>query len=169
MDISIDDLRGPEIAALLQEHLRDMHRVSPPESVHALDLESLRQPEITFWTIWDGDISAGCRVIKALDAQHVEIKSMRTALSHRRQGVATQLLRHLLEAAKQRGYTRVSLETGSMDFFMPARALYASFGFAYCPPFADYSEVGLVGSTRFSETILQEHAETPGAPRSRVS
>ncbi len=140
MDIRIDDLRGPDIAALLQEHLRDMQRVSPPESVHALDLENLRQPEITFWTIWDGDIVAGCGAIKALDAQHAAIKSMRTTSSHRRQGVATQLLRHLLDTAKQRGYTRVSLETGSMDFFMPARALYASFGFAYCPPFADYTE-----------------------------
>ena len=140
MEMRIDDLRGPEIVALLQEHLRDMHRVSPPESVHALDLESLRQPEITFWTIWDGDILAGCGAIKALDVQHAEIKSMRTASSHRRQGVATQLLRHLLDTAQQRGYTRVSLETGSMDFFAPARALYASFGFAYCPPFADYTD-----------------------------
>jgi putative acetyltransferase len=138
MDIRIDELRGPEIAALLQEHLRDMHRVSPPESIHALDLESLRQPDITFWTIWDAGILAGCGAIKALTQQHAEIKSMRTASSHRRQGVAKQLLQHLLDEAKQRGYTRVSLETGSMDFFMPARALYASFGFENCPPFADY-------------------------------
>ena len=139
MDIRLDDLRGPEIAALLQEHLRDMHRVSPPESVHALDLESLRQPDITFWTMWDAGILVGCGALKELDPQHAEIKSMRTASSHRRQGVATQLLQHMLAEAKQRGYTRVSLETGSMDFFLPARALYASFGFAPCPPFADYS------------------------------
>ena len=138
MDIRRDDLRGPEIAALLQEHLRDMHRVSPPESVHALDLENLRQPDITFWTVWDAGILAGCGALKELDPQHAEIKSMRTAASHRRQGVAKQLLQHLLDVAKQRGYTRVSLETGSMDFFMPARALYASFGFENCPPFADY-------------------------------
>jgi putative acetyltransferase len=138
MDIRIDDLGGPEIAALLHEHLRDMHRVSPPESIHALDLESLRRPEITFWTIWDAGILAGCGAIKELDPQHAEIKSMRTASSHRRKGVAKQLLQHLLDVAKQRGYTRVSLETGSMDFFMPARALYASFGFENCPPFADY-------------------------------
>jgi putative acetyltransferase len=140
MDIRIDDLRGPEIAALLQEHLRDMYRVSPPESVHALDLDSLRKPDITFWTIWDADILAGCGAIKELDPQHAEIKSMRTASSHRRKGVAKQLLQHLLDEAKQRGYTRVSLETGSMDFFMPARALYASFGFKNCPPFSDYIE-----------------------------
>jgi putative acetyltransferase len=138
MDIRRDDLRGPEIAELLQAHLQDMHRVSPPESVHALDLESLRRPDITFWTIWDAGVLAGCGAIKELDPQHAEIKSMRTASSHRRQGVAKQLLQHMLAEARQRGYTRVSLETGSMDFFMPARALYASFGFEPCPPFADY-------------------------------
>ena len=138
MDIRLDDVRGPEIAALLQEHLRDMHRVSPPESVHALDLESLRQPDITFWTVWDAGIFAGCGARKALDPQHAEITSMRTASAHRRRGVATQLLEHMLAEAKRRGCTRVSLETGSMEFFRPARALYASFGFAPCPPFADY-------------------------------
>ena len=138
MDIRRDDVRGPEIAALLQEHLRDMHRVSPPERVHALDLESLRQPDITFWTVWDAGILAGCGALKELDPQHAEIKSMRTASSHRRQGVVTQLLEHLLAEAKQRGYTRVSLETESMEFFRPAQTLYASFGFEPCPPFADY-------------------------------
>jgi putative acetyltransferase len=140
MDIRIDDLRGPEIAALLQEHLRDMHRVSPPESVHALDLESLRQPDITFWTVWDEGILAGCGALKELDPQHAEIKSMRTAASHRRRGVAKQMLQHILDEAKRRGYTRVSLETGAMNFFTPARALYASFGFKNCPPFSDYIE-----------------------------
>jgi putative acetyltransferase len=139
MDIRLDDLSGPEIAELLQEHLRDMHRVSPPESVHALDLESLRQPDITFWTVWDAGSLAGCGALKALDLQHAEIKSMRTAAAHRRKGVAKQLLQHILTEAKQRGYTRVSLETGAMDFFRPARALYASFGFEPCPPFADYT------------------------------
>ncbi len=138
MDIRLDDVSRPEIAALLQEHLREMYRVSPPESVHALDLESLRQPDITVWTIWDAGSLAGCGALKALDPQHAELKSMRTASSHRRKGVATQLLQHLLEEAKQRGYIRVSLETGSMAFFLPARALYANFGFAPCPPFADY-------------------------------
>src|SRR5262249_35366757 len=121
MDIRIDDVRGPEIAALLQEHLRDMYRVSPPESVHALDLESLRQPNITMWTLWDAGTLAGGGALKELDPQHGEIKSMRTASSHRRKGVAKQLLQHLLTEAKRRGYTRVSLETGSMDFFLPAR------------------------------------------------
>ena len=137
MDIRLDDVRGPEIAALIQEHLREMHRVSPPESVHALDLESLRQPDITFWTVWDAGSLVGCGALKQLDPQHAEITSMRTASSHRRQGVATQLLEHMLAEAKRRGDTRVSLETGSMEFCRPARAFYASFGFAPCPPFAD--------------------------------
>jgi putative acetyltransferase len=130
MDIRLDDVRGPEIAEFLQEHLRDMHRVSPPESVHALDLESLRQPDITLWTVWDAGILAGCGALKELDPQHAEIKSMRTAASHRRKGVAKQLLQHRLAEAKQRGYTRVSLETGATDFFSrrvpyrPALALH---------------------------------------------
>jgi len=140
MEIRIDNLRGPEIAELLNEHLRDMHRVSPPESIHALDLDNLRQPEITFWTIWDEGSLAGCAAIKELDPQHAEIKSMRTASAYRRKGVAKQLLQHMLYKAKQRGYKRLSLETGSMDFFIPARELYASFGFENCPPFSDYIE-----------------------------
>lgn len=138
MKIRKDDLRGPEIAELLLEHLRDMYGVTPPESVHALDLEGLRAPHITFWTIWDGDTLAGCGALKELDPRHAEIKSMRTASSYRRKGVAKQMLQYLLEEAKRCGYTRVSLETGSMDFFIPARALYGSFGFEHCPPFADY-------------------------------
>ena len=97
MDIRLDDVRGPEIAALLQEHLRDMYRVSPPESVHALDLESLRQPDITVWTLWDAGTLAGCGALKELDPQHGEIKSMRTASSHRRKGVATAALAGALD------------------------------------------------------------------------
>ena len=135
MDIRLDDLREPEIAALLQEHLRDMHRVSPPESVHALDLESLRKPDITFWTMWDAGSLVGCGALKELDPQHAEIKSMRTASSHRRQGVAKQLLQHLLAEAKQRGYTRVSLETGSMEFFLPGACLICQFWICTVCPF----------------------------------
>ena len=138
MNIRIDDLRGPEIAGLLQEHLRDMHATSPRESVHALDLDGLRKPEITFWTIWKDDRLAGCGALKTLDARHAEIKSMRTAASFRRRGVAKAMLQHLLVEAKRRGYQRVSLETGAMAYFEPARRLYASFGFQPCAPFADY-------------------------------
>ncbi|MES2884102.1 MAG: GNAT family N-acetyltransferase [Pseudomonadota bacterium] len=138
MQIRIDDLRGPEIAALLQEHLADMHATSPRESVHALDLDALRQPEITFWTVWDGAALAGCGALKQHDARHAEIKSMRVAHPYRRQGVAAELMRHLLAVAAERGYARLSLETGSQAFFEPARKLYASHGFTVCGPFADY-------------------------------
>src|SRR5579859_6949188 len=109
-EIRIDDLRGPEIAALLQEHLDDMALHSPPESIHALDLEKLRRPEITFWTVWQGGELMGCGAIKELDATHGEIKSMRTSMNHRRKGVAALMLRHILDEAKRRGYRRLSLE-----------------------------------------------------------
>ena len=138
MNIKIDDLTGSEIQALLQEHLDSMKLYSPPESIHALDLEALRKPEITFWTVWDNAELLGCGALKELDPQHGEIKSMRTAARHRRQGVATAMLTHILEEARQRGYKRLSLETGSNEAFAPARSLYAAFGFTYCDPFADY-------------------------------
>jgi putative acetyltransferase len=138
MQIKIDALTGSEIHELLQEHLRNMRQISPPESVHALDLEGLRQPDITFWTVWENGELLGCGALKELDAQHGEIKSMRTAALHLRKGVATKLLTHILAEAKRRGYSRLSLETGSMAAFEPARQLYAGFGFTYCAPFADY-------------------------------
>jgi len=140
MEIRLDDLSGPEIARLLQEHLQDMALHSPPESIHALDLEALRRPEISFWCAWDGEALLGCGAIKELDARHGEIKSMRTALAHRRKCVGSRLLQHLLEEAKQRRYERVSLETGSMAAFAPAHKLYSSFGFERCGPLADYVE-----------------------------
>lgn len=138
MEIRVDDLRGPEIAALLQEHLDDMKLHSPPESIHALDLEKLRRPEITFWSLWQGDELMGCGAIKQLDPTHGEIKSMRTSHRHRRKGVAVRMLQHILDEARRRGYQRLSLETGSPAAFVPARELYAKFGFRYCAPFADY-------------------------------
>jgi putative acetyltransferase len=140
MDIRTDDLRSVEIAALLQEHLDDMALHSPPESIHALDLEKLRRPEITFWTVWEDGELLGCGAIKQLDATHGEIKSMRTSRHHRRKGVAARMLQHILTEAERRGYQRLSLETGSPAAFEPARQLYAQFGFAYCGPFADYVE-----------------------------
>ena len=140
MDIRVDDLSGPEIASFLEEHIRDMKAVSPPESKHALDLEGLRKPDITFWTVWDDDRLVGCGAIKELDRGHAEIKSMRTSTSHRRKGVATLLLRHILCEARSRGYRRLSLETGSMPFFEPARNLYRSHGFTDCAPFAAYKD-----------------------------
>lgn len=133
-----DELTSPEIAELLADHLHEMNEHSPPESVHALDLDKLRQPEITFWSIWNGDELVGCGALKELDAAHAEIKSMRTDPKYRGQGAGKLMLRHILDEAKRRGYTRLSLETGSMAAFEPARRLYASHGFIFCGPFADY-------------------------------
>ena len=138
MQIVVDDLRGPEIAELLRTHLRDMALSSPPESVHALDLEALRKPEVTFWSVWQDGELMGCGAIKELDSRHGEIKSMRTVSSQLRKGVAATLMRHILDEAKRRSYERLSLETGSTEPFAPARSLYASFGFTPCEPFADY-------------------------------
>ncbi|QIR13481.1 GNAT family N-acetyltransferase [Shewanella aestuarii] len=138
MDIKIDDLSGPEIAALLNEHLQDMYATSPAESVHALDLSKLRQPEITFWTVWDSNQLMGCGAIKRLSANHAEIKSMRVANAHRRKGVAAKLLQHMLTHAQQQQYQLLSLETGTMAFFEPARQLYRQFGFEVGDKFADY-------------------------------
>ncbi len=140
MDIKIDDLTGSEVAELVREHLQSMALHSPPESIHALGLEALRKPEITFWSAWEGDVLVGCGALKELDGQHGEIKSMRTSSSHLRKGIAKRVLHYIIEEGKRRGYRRVSLETGSMDTFEPARRLYASFGFRYCEPFSDYIE-----------------------------
>lgn len=140
MDIRVDDLSGPQIAALLEEHLADMHNLSPPESVHALPLEELRRAEVTFWSVWENDELLGCGALKQLDPQHGEIKSMRTASDHRRKGVAHALLRHILMEGRRRGYRRLSLETGSQPGFEAARKLYARAGCVACGPFADYTD-----------------------------
>ena len=140
MDIRVDDLSSAEISRLVQEHLNHVALHSPPESVHALGLEALRKPEITLWSVWQESELVGCGALKELDAHHGEIKSMRTASAHLRKGVATRLMNHLLEEAKQRSYWRLSLETGSTAAFAPARSLYTRFGFQQCGPFADYVE-----------------------------
>ena len=138
MQIRVDDLRGPEIAELLQAHLDHCRTWSPPESVHALDLNGLRSPDVTFWSAWDGAGLLGCGALKALDASQGEIKSMHTAAKHRGRGVAAALVAHIVAEARSRSYRRLSLETGSMDAFAPARALYARFGFIDSGPFGDY-------------------------------
>ena len=138
MDIRIDDLQGSAIQALLQEHLDDMFSSSPPESVHALDLDALRHPDITFWTAWDGDDLMGCGALKQLSPDHAELKSMRTARAHLRKGVARAMLRHILAAARAKGFKRISLETGTPAPFVAAQKLYASEGFVECEPFASY-------------------------------
>jgi putative acetyltransferase len=139
-EIKIDDLQGAEVAELLAEHLRCMAAVSPPESRHALNLDGLRGPDITFWSVWDSGKLAGCGALKELGGDHGEVKSMRTAASYLRKGVGSFVLRHIISEAQRRGYRKLSLETGSMSYFEPAHALYQKFGFERCPPFADYRE-----------------------------
>jgi len=138
MRIELDDLSRPEIHALLEEHLQCMYAVSPPESVHALDLGKLRKPEITFWTAWDDSLLLGCGALKQLDPTHGEVKSMRTPSALRRRGAGRAILAHIIAIARARNYERLSLETGSMKAFAPAQKLYESFGFERCGPFADY-------------------------------
>jgi len=138
MIIGTDDPLRDDVLRLLEEHLADMRATSPPESVHALDPTELTGPGLTFWTLRDGDLLLGCAALKELEPGHAEIKSMRTAAAARRRGVASRLLDHILRTARERGYARLSLETGTQDFFAPARALYVSRGFEECGPFASY-------------------------------
>lgn len=140
MEIRRDDLSGPQIRALLEEHLRGVAQHSPPESIHALDLDGLRKPQITFWSVWSEGEILGCGALKELNGAHGELKSMRTTARHLRKGVARHLLHHIVAEAQRRRYRRLSLETGSMEAFEPARRLYASFGFRFCGPFDDYVE-----------------------------
>lgn len=141
MKITEDDLASDDVETLLGEHLDDMAKHSPPESIHALDLSALRAPDVTFWVVRDNTGQLlGCGALKELDKTHGELKSMRTSSAHRRKGVASAILSHLIQEAASRSYTRLSLETGSGDAFDPAHALYERFGFRFCGPFADYVE-----------------------------
>ncbi|MBT5902876.1 MAG: GNAT family N-acetyltransferase [Opitutaceae bacterium] len=140
LTVRVDDLSGPEVSALLTEHLADVRSISPLESVHALDLTRLRHPDVTCWTVWAGSALAGCGALRELTSRHGEIKSMRTAQAFRRRGVGKHMLDHLLATAQQRRYERLSLETGSQPEFEPARRLYTAAGFTECPPFGDYRE-----------------------------
>ena len=138
LNIKIDPLKDGRVVALLEEHLIDMRRESPPESVHALDTDKLNDPSLTFWSCYDSSATLGCIALKELSSTEAEIKSMRTSTHARGLGVATELLTTLIREAKSRGYTVLRLETGSMDFFIPARKLYEKFGFSYREPFGDY-------------------------------
>ena len=138
MRIEVDDLTRRPVLALLEEHLANMYELSPPESVHALDLSKLRAPDITFWSVWDGAMLIGCGALKEMSATEGEIKSMRTPKALRRRGAGRAVLQHIIAEARRRGYTRLNLETGSQDGFVAARTLYESFGFTYCGPFGDY-------------------------------
>lgn len=133
-----DDLAGPEILALLQLHLDEMHRWSPACKVHAMPAERLRASDVTFFAAWYGDRLAGCGALKHLDAEHGELKSMRAAPGYRGRGVGRAILLHLLAEAKARGYRRVSLETGGTSEFLPAQSLYRAHDFTPCEAFADY-------------------------------
>jgi putative acetyltransferase len=140
MRIEADDLSGPQVQALLGEHLQSMRELSPAQSVHALDLDKLRQPGVSFWTAWEGQSLVGCGALKALSPLHGEIKSMRTPVSLRRRGAGRAMLQHILTTARQRGFERLSLETGTAPAFLPAHRLYESAGFTHCGPFGDYVE-----------------------------
>jgi putative acetyltransferase len=142
--IRVDDLSGQEIRALISRHLGGMHENSPPESVHALGVEALKQPGVTFWSAWAGRELAGCGALKRFDAAHGErrgeIKSMRVADSFLGKGVGRAVLEHIVAEAKRMGLASLWLETGSTDAFLPALSLYRSAGFERCGPFGDYAD-----------------------------
>ncbi|WP_026541926.1 GNAT family N-acetyltransferase [Paenarthrobacter nicotinovorans] len=137
--IEPDDPARPDVSQLLSEHLADMFATSPAESVHALDHSALSHESITFWTAREDGVLLGCGALKKLSEGQAEIKSMRTTSAARGRGVATAMLERIVAEAARLGYGRVSLETGTEDYFAPARRLYARHGFTECPPFGDYT------------------------------
>ena len=139
MRIIEDDLTDEAIEALLRYHLEQMHLTSPPGSVFAFDIDRLRAPDVTFWSAWDGDELLGCGALKDLSNGTGEVKSMRTAPAHLRKGVAAAILDQLIDSARDRGYWRLSLETGSGPAFEPALTLYRSRGFVDGAAFSDYA------------------------------
>ncbi|MBF6212705.1 GNAT family N-acetyltransferase [Nocardia puris] len=138
--IGVDDLTGPDILALLTAHLAEMRAHSPADSMHALDPGALRAPGVTVWSMRDATVLLGCGALKELDAEHGEIKSMRTAPGHTGRGVGAALLAHIINVAQDRGYRRLSLETGAAPYYAPAQRLYERHGFVRCPPFGEYIE-----------------------------
>lgn len=140
MEIREDDLTGEAIARFLRDHLDHMRAVTPPESVHALDRAGLGAPEITFWSVWEGEELVACGALKELDPRSGEVKSMRTAEARRWEGIGTRMLEHIEREAMRRGYDSLKLETGAMSEFAAARALYERHGFVRCGPFGDYTD-----------------------------
>jgi putative acetyltransferase len=138
MEIREDDLSGIETVCFLEGHLENMKQITPPESVHALGVEGLRSPEITVWSAGDGDVLLGCGALRALGPESGEIKAMRTDEAHRRKGVGSRILEHIVGEARRRGYRRLYLETGAMPEFAAGRALYTRYGFESRGPFGDY-------------------------------
>ena len=140
LEIRRDDPFEPRVAALLREHLESVEQVEPSDVVYVLGPEELRAPDITLWSAWHGPELVGCCALKELEPEHGEIKSMRTSEAHLRKGVGAALLGHMVEVARRRSYRRLSLETGSQDAYVPARSLYARFGFVLCEPYGEYTE-----------------------------
>ena len=140
MQVSIreDDPASDAAMQLITAHLEHSAEHSPATSMHTLDIASLKAPDIAFWTIWAGSKLAGCGALKELDRHHGELKSMHTAEPFRGNGIGGRMAAHIISEARRRAYERLSLETGSMDAFAPARALYRRLGFRECPPFAQY-------------------------------
>ena len=142
MRIEIDDVSRPQVLALLEEHLRNMYEITPPEHVFAFDAAKLRQPGVVFWTAWDVDELLGCAALKELSPTQGEVKSMRTPARLRRRGVGRALLDHILQVSRERGYRELFLETGNQPAFIAAHTLYRSVGFRECGPFGSYKENG---------------------------
>lgn len=140
MHIVEGGLDDPRVGALLHTHVTRAQAETARGSAHALDLSGLRAPEITFWSAWEGETVVGVGALKRLSTDHGEIKSMHTAEAARGRGVGSALLHQIMAAARARGMSRLSLETGSWAYFLPARALYARHGFTECPPFGEYRE-----------------------------
>lgn len=140
-EIAVEDVDAPGVHAILEAHLAFANEVTPVGAVHALDLDALRAPEITFWTARANGDLAGVGALKELDRTHGEVKSMHTAAAWRQRGIARALAGAILAEAERRGYERVSLETGGTSEFAPARALYTALGFRPCERFADYPDI----------------------------
>ena len=161
MQITAGDLGDPRVVDLLRTHLASARAATAPGSAHALDLAGLQSPDISVWTMWDGDTLLAIGALKRLTADHGEVKSMHTAQSARRGGVGSAMLRHIIAAARASGLTRLSLETGSWDYFQPAQALYRRHGFVECPPFGDYK---LDPNSVFMSLDLRESRSSPEVP-----
>ena len=136
--IVLGDFSDPRVTDLLRVHSTTARAQTAPGSAHALDVAGLQAPDITFWTVWEDETLLGVGALKRLSADHGEVKSMHTAAPARRKGAGSAVLRHIIAAARASGMARLSLETGTWDYFRPARAFYARHGFVECPPFADY-------------------------------
>lgn len=162
LQIVADDLTSEEIVALLRFHADEMTRQSPPGACHFFDVEGLRRPEVSFWSMWHDDRLAGCGALVELSPTHGEIKSMRTVPEQLGRGVGRRMLEHIVDISRRRGYRRLSLETGSTDGFVPAIGLYESAGFVATGPFGDYVDNGF--SRYFTMALDADPPESAASP-----